>query len=84
LNVHAYNIVRYQINSMVDVSRPLYGQLQKLTDTENSNCNVSATQPTQSSKVSKSFVFVAQLFSSPASVCLCVSASVCLSVCYGL
>jgi len=41
------------MNSVTDVSRPLYGQLQKLTDTENSNVHVSATQSTQSYKVSK-------------------------------
>jgi len=37
---------------MIDVSKLLYGQLQKLTDTENSNVHVSATQSTQPYKVS--------------------------------
>jgi len=40
-----------QVNSVTDVSRPLYAQLQKLTDTENSNVHVSATQSTQTQKV---------------------------------
>jgi len=46
----------------MDVSRPLYGQLQKLTGTENSNVHVSATQSTQANKVSRFCMFFCYLF----------------------
>jgi len=46
-------VLLYQVNSIMDVSRPLYHQLQTLTDTENSNVSVSATQSTQSNKVNR-------------------------------
>jgi len=42
-----------QMNSIIDVTRPLFGQLQKLTDTDTGNVHVSATQSTQTYKVSK-------------------------------
>ena len=40
-------LLTFQVNQLVDVSCPLYGQLQKLTGKENANVNVTATQPTQ-------------------------------------
>jgi len=72
INVHIIFcvIVLWQVNSIVDVSRPFYGQLQTLTGTENSNVHVSATQSTQANKVSKHYIatcfcyFAAQLTSS--------------------
>ena len=55
-------VLLYQVNSVMDVSRTLYHQLQTLTDADNSNVNVSATQATQSNKVSKfTFVITVQL-----------------------
>lgn len=35
------------MDSLLDVSQPYYGQLQKVQGTENANVHVSATQPTQ-------------------------------------
>ncbi|XP_064618431.1 recQ-mediated genome instability protein 1-like isoform X2 [Liolophura sinensis] len=36
-----------QVDSLLDVSQPYYGQLQKVQGTENANVHVTATQPTQ-------------------------------------
>ena len=66
-NLSCITVLLYQVNSVVDVSRPLYHQLQMLTDSDTSNANVSATQSTQSTqsnKVRKSAVVVVALCAS--------------------
>jgi len=52
-------VLLYQVNSVMDVSRPLYQQLQTLTDADNSNVDVSATQATQSNRVCRLSVVIA-------------------------
>ena len=38
-------LLTFQIDSMVDVGKPLYGQMQKVKGSENDNVNVTAEPP---------------------------------------